>query len=72
MRINAGRGEVRLASDSSEYNDAAFHSILVTKQGRRLELRVDDVSTYFNTKVDVYHRDAGFIRIEFNARLTRI
>ncbi|KAI5705223.1 hypothetical protein M8J75_013109 [Diaphorina citri] len=43
VRINAGRGEVRLASDSSEYNDAAFHSILVTKQGRRLELRVDDV-----------------------------
>uniref|UniRef100_A0A8D8X2U9 Laminin subunit alpha-1 n=1 Tax=Cacopsylla melanoneura TaxID=428564 RepID=A0A8D8X2U9_9HEMI len=43
IRVNAGRGEVRLASDSSEYNDGAFHSILVSKQGKRLELRVNDV-----------------------------
>ncbi|CAA3033141.1 Hypothetical predicted protein [Olea europaea subsp. europaea] len=43
VRINAGRGEVRLASDSSEYGDGLYHSILISKFGRRLELRVDDV-----------------------------
>lgn len=42
VRLNAGRGEVRLASTSSEYADEQFHSIAVSKMGRRLELRVDD------------------------------
>ncbi|KAK9510148.1 hypothetical protein O3M35_004992 [Rhynocoris fuscipes] len=42
VRLNAGRGEVRLASISSEYADSKFHSVVVTKTGRRLELRVDD------------------------------
>lgn len=42
VRLNAGRGEVRLASISSEYADSKFHSVVVTKIGRRLELRVDD------------------------------
>lgn len=43
VRLNAGRGEVRLASTSSEYGDSQFHSVAVTKSARRLELRVDDV-----------------------------
>uniref|UniRef100_A0A0A9YKQ2 Laminin subunit alpha-1 n=1 Tax=Lygus hesperus TaxID=30085 RepID=A0A0A9YKQ2_LYGHE len=43
VRLNAGRGEVRLASVSSEYGDSRYHSINVAKIGKRLELRVDDV-----------------------------
>ncbi|XP_054282487.1 laminin subunit alpha-1 [Macrosteles quadrilineatus] len=42
VRLNAGRGEVRLASTGSEYGDGRYHSLSLTKQGRRLELRVDD------------------------------
>ncbi|XP_014250027.1 laminin subunit alpha-1 isoform X2 [Cimex lectularius] len=42
VRINAGKGEVRLASISSEYADSQFHSVSVTKSGRKLELRVND------------------------------
>ncbi|XP_066906769.1 laminin subunit alpha-1 [Halyomorpha halys] len=42
VRLNAGKGEVRLASISSEYSDSRFHTVSVVKNGRRLELRVDD------------------------------
>ncbi|XP_046676227.1 laminin subunit alpha-1 isoform X3 [Homalodisca vitripennis] len=42
VRLNAGRGEVRLASTGSEYADGRFHSLALSKTGRRLELRVDD------------------------------
>lgn len=42
VRLNAGRGEVRLASISSEYADDRFHTVSVVKSGKRLELRVDD------------------------------
>jgi len=43
IRINAGRGEVRLASEGFEFGDGKYHSIVVTKNGRKLELRIDDV-----------------------------
>ncbi|BES88583.1 laminin subunit [Nesidiocoris tenuis] len=43
VRLNAGKGEVRLASVSSEYGDSKYHTINVAKVGKRLELRVDDV-----------------------------
>lgn len=43
IRINAGHGEVRLASEGFEFGDGKYHSIMVTKNGKRLELRIDDV-----------------------------
>ncbi|XP_025195973.1 laminin subunit alpha-1 [Melanaphis sacchari] len=43
IRINAGRGEVRLASEGFEFGDGKYHSIMVTKNGKKLELRIDDV-----------------------------
>ncbi|KAL1124511.1 hypothetical protein AAG570_001137 [Ranatra chinensis] len=42
VRLNGGRGEVRLASVGPDLADAAAHSVSVSKLGRRLELRVDD------------------------------
>jgi laminin alpha 1/2 len=41
VQVDAGRGEVIL-SPQKQFNDGKFHSLSVTKLGRRLELRVDD------------------------------
>jgi len=41
VQVDAGRGEVVL-SPQKHFNDGKFHSLSVTKTGRRLELRVDD------------------------------
>nr|CAD7199120.1 unnamed protein product [Timema douglasi] len=38
---NAGRGDTFLNSTNS-YNDGQFHALVVTKNGRKLQLRVDD------------------------------
>lgn len=43
MRLNAGFGELRLATDNSEYGDGVFHSLSVIKTGKKVELRLDDV-----------------------------
>lgn len=49
IRINAGRGEVRLASEGFEFGDGKYHSIMVTKNGKKLELRIDDVLHSFSS-----------------------
>ncbi|KDR22194.1 Laminin subunit alpha-1, partial [Zootermopsis nevadensis] len=41
VQLNAGRGGVTL-SPKKHFNDGKFHSLSVTKTGRRLELRIDD------------------------------
>jgi laminin alpha 1/2 len=41
VQVDAGRGEVVL-SPQKQFSDGKFHSLSVTKLGRRLELRVDD------------------------------
>ncbi|XP_069690531.1 laminin subunit alpha-2 isoform X2 [Periplaneta americana] len=41
VQVDAGRGTVTLSSQKA-FNDGKFHSLSVTKTGRRLELRVDD------------------------------
>jgi laminin alpha 1/2 len=41
VQVDAGRGGVVL-SPQKNFNDGKFHSLSVTKLGRRLELRVDD------------------------------
>jgi len=49
IRINAGLGEVRLASEGFEFGDGKYHSIMVTKNGKKLELRIDDVLHAFSS-----------------------
>nr|XP_018899369.1 PREDICTED: laminin subunit alpha-1 [Bemisia tabaci] len=44
VRLNAGHGEVRLASTSSDYGNGQFHSVVVIKRGKKLELQVDDTT----------------------------
>lgn len=34
---------MRLASEGFEFGDGKYHSIMVTKNGKKLELRIDDV-----------------------------
>jgi laminin alpha 1/2 len=41
VEVDAGHGVVILSPQKS-FNDGKFHSLSVTKLGRRLELRVDD------------------------------
>jgi Laminin G domain. len=41
VQVDAGHGGVVL-SPQKNFNDGRFHSLSVTKLGRRLELRVDD------------------------------
>jgi hypothetical protein len=41
VQVDAGHGGVVL-SPLKKFNDGKFHSLSVTKLGRRLELRVDD------------------------------
>lgn len=41
VQVDAGHGGVVL-SPQKNFNDGRFHSLSVTKAGRRLELRVDD------------------------------
>jgi laminin alpha 1/2 len=41
VQVDAGRGGIVLSSQR-KFNDGKFHSLSVTKIGRRLELRVDD------------------------------
>ncbi|XP_050425592.1 laminin subunit alpha-1 isoform X2 [Adelges cooleyi] len=49
IRINAGHGEIRLASEGFEFGDGKYHSIMVTKNGKKLELRIDDVLHSFSS-----------------------
>lgn len=41
MQVDTGRGGAVL-SPQKHFNDGKFHSLSVTKTGRRLELRIDD------------------------------
>ena len=41
IRLNAGKGELVLRSNQT-YNDGKYHSILINKKRKEVELRVDD------------------------------
>lgn len=44
MIVNAGHGNTRLISKTdTNYNDGQLHSLTLLKNGKRLELRVDDI-----------------------------
>lgn len=41
VRLNAGRGELILQSNST-FNDGRYHSVTVIKKRKEVELRIDD------------------------------
>lgn len=40
--LNAGRGNLKLTSNATLLNDGKFHSVRISKSGRKIEMTVDD------------------------------
>lgn len=41
VRLNGGKGEIVVQSNET-YNDGKYHSVLISKRRKEIELRVDD------------------------------
>lgn len=40
--MNAGKGDLKLVSNTTELNDGLFHAVSIVKSSRKIELHIDD------------------------------